>query len=362
MTQERPSEVKKDQDFVKSIFERGKHEPAAKKMSSLFGGTPSEASKAAAAGKRRGLKEISPVGVEIEAGSVAAVQLGKPDGQWEVIKSMSRNIQGARGSIRQFLSENEMKGDAVIGLSAGEVQFRILNLPPMPEAEIDGAVTWGVAEALGIEARRIADFNIDYDILSESGPSSRGKKVFVAAVRKDIVTERVKEASDAGLNVIAVEPSALALYSVFCVFSAPEASHLTLLLNIGVEASSLVIAAGRDVYAVQNVAFTGDILLRGALNDDGTVSSQQSASALENLIVDIEHSYKSVSNQFANPGMVALGKIAVCGPGAKHKGIGAFLKKTFNIPAEVFDPLNAGAAFAGAVGLAMRGRTEDEAV
>lgn len=365
LTQEKPPEISNDQNFVKSIFERGKQEPAAKKISSLFGGTPPAALKAADLEKKRALKEISPVGIEIEAGSVAAVQIGGSNGQWEVVKSASKNIQNARGSVRQFLSENEMKGDAIIGLSMSDIQFRILNLPPMPAAEIDGAVAWGAAEALGIEARRIEDFSIDYDILSENEPSSRGKKIFVAAVRRDIVTERMKEVSEAGLNVIAVEPSALALYAGFCTHtfsarvSAPEASALTLLLNIGVEASSLVIAACRDVYAVQAIAFTGD-MLRGALNDDGTVISQQSASAFENLIVDIEHSYKSVSNQFSNPGAVALGGIAVSGPGAKHKGICAFLKKTFNISAEVFDPLNAGSELAAAVGLAMRGKKEDE--
>ena len=258
-----------------------------------------------------------------------------------------------------------MRGDAIIGLSMSDVRFRVLNLPPMPAEEIDGAVAWGAAEALGVEARRIEDFSIDYDILSENEPSSRGKKIFVAAVRRDIVMERMKEVSDAGLNVIAVEPSALALYSGFCArafgaqVSAPEASRLTLLLNIGIKASSLVIAAGRDVYAVQTSAFTEDVL-RGALTDDGTVSSRQSASAFENLIVDIEHSYKSVSNQFSNPGAVALGIIAVSGPGAKHKGICAFLKKTFNISAETFDPFNAGTELAAAIGLAMRGRKEDE--
>ena len=361
MTQEKPPEAAKDQDFVKSIFERSKQEPAAKKISSLFGGTPPPAAKVPDAGKKKPLKKLSPAGIDIEAGSIAVVQLAKSDGEWEVAKSGSKDIQDARGSIRQFLSENEMNGDAVIGLSISDLQFRILNLPPMPPAEVDGAVAWGVAEALGIDPRRIEDYNIDYAVISPDGISHRGKKVFVAAVRRDIVAEKMREVSDAGLNVIAVEPSCLALYSSFCAKTPPDPSKLTLLLNIGREASFLVIGAGRDVYAVQPIAFTEKIL-RGALSDDGAVTSQQSASAFENLIVEIEHSYKSVSNQFPDTGSIVLSAIAVSGPGAKNKGIGIFLKKTFNIPAEIFDPLNAGPEFSAAVSLAIRGKEEDEAL
>ncbi|MDD4879396.1 MAG: pilus assembly protein PilM [Candidatus Omnitrophica bacterium] len=359
--QEKPPEIKKDQDFVKNIFERNKQEPAAKKISSLFGGAPPSALKVLSAEKKKRATELSPVGIELGEGSISAIQLGKSDGRLEVFKSASKNIQNVRGSVRQLLSENWMSGDAVIGLSPTDVQFRILNLPPMPPPEVEGAVTWGVAEALGIEARRIEDYSIDYAVISPDGLSHHGKKVFVAAVRRDLVAEKMKEVTEAGLNVIAVEPSALALYAVFCANSAgvPDPSKLTLLLNIGFEDSYLVIAAGRDVYTVQTVAFT-EKKLRGALNDDGEVLSQPSASAFENLIVDIEHSYKSVSNQFPDAGSITLGSIAVSGPGAKQKGLSAFLKKTFNIPSDVFDPLKAGTEFAAAVGLATRGKEEDE--
>ena len=363
MTQEKPPEDKKDQDLVKNIFERNKQEPASKKMSSLFGGAPPAALKTLNAEKKKTVKELSPVGIELGEGRITVIQLGKSNGQLEVLKSASKNVQNVRGSIRQFLSENGMSGDAVIGLSANDVQFRILNLPPMPPAEVEGAVTWGAAEALGIDTRRIEDYSIDYAVISPDETSNRGKKIFVAAVRRDLAAEKMKEVTEAGLNVIAIEPSALALYAAFCAHSSdvPEASRLTLVLNIGLESSYLVIAAGHDVYTVQMIAFT-EKNLRGALNDEGEVLSQSSASAFENLIVDIEHSYKSVSNQFPDAGSMSLGSIAVSGPGAKQKGITAFLKKTFNIPSEVFDPLKAGTEFAAAVGLAARGKEEDEAL
>ena len=117
MTQEKPPEDKKDQDLVKNIFERNKQEPASKKMSSLFGGAPPSALKALNPEKKRVAKELSAVGIEWGEGSIAIIQLGKSDGQFEVIKSASKNVQNVRGSVRQHLSENGMNGDAVIGLS-----------------------------------------------------------------------------------------------------------------------------------------------------------------------------------------------------------------------------------------------------
>lgn len=356
MTQERSPDAVRDQDFVKNIFERKKGNAAAsKKISSLFGGaTPAQ--------KRSAARDLSPVGIDVGPGSISFIQLGKSNGRAEIISSASKSSRNEKGSLRQFLLENGLKGDAVIGLSVKDIQFRLLSLPPMPSSEIESAVDWATAEALGIEARRVSEFSIDYALLSEGDLSSREKKVLVAAVRKEIVLDRIKEVSDAGLNVIAVEPSPLALYAAFCGLSAADSSRLTLLLNIGYGSSDLTIGFGGDVYAVQEVSLPEETL-RGALNDDGTVTSQPSvSSALENLIVDIEHSYKSVSKRFAVPGSVVLGRISISGPGAVNKGISVFLKNTFNIPAEIFDPLNAGPRLAAAVGLAMRGKREDEAV
>jgi Tfp pilus assembly PilM family ATPase len=173
----------------------------------------------------------------------------------------------------------------------------------------------------------------------------------------------MKEASDAGLNVLAVEPSPLSLYAAMCSLSAgkEDASELTLLLNIGYGSGEITIGLGRDVWAVQEVVISEEVL-RGALNDDGSVVSKPSvSSALESLIIDIEHSFKTVSGLFSRPDSLSPGRIMVSGPGALNKGIFPFLKKTFNINIELFDPLGAGPGLAAAVGLAMRG-VKDEAV
>ena len=362
MAQEKSPDSVKGQDFVKEIFERKKEDASSsKKISSLFGGAALKTQQARPASERKP-KEVSSVGIETCAGSFNVAQLAKFNGGWEVYRSAVDAQAGANGSLKQVLSEKGFKGDAVIGLSADDVEFRIINLPPMPAGEVDGAVAWGVAEALGIDARRIHDLSIDYAVISGEGRSSGGRKAFVAAVRKEIVLGKMKAVSDSGLTVVAVEPAPLALYASFCDFFSPDPSKLTLLLNIGYASSALVIGAGRDVYSVRGLSLA-DKILKGSLADDGSVASDPSvSSALENLIVAVEHSFKSVSNEFPNPSAVSLGAIAVSGAGARYKGLAAFLKKTFNVQAEAFDPLGAGAELASAVGLAMRGKKDDEEV
>jgi Tfp pilus assembly PilM family ATPase len=333
------------QNVVKDIFERkNPDEVSSKKISSLFGGS--------APAKEKAFDKYLPIGLDIRPSGTAFARVGMSGGR-VVFAGGSTETKGA---LRQLISENELKGDAVIGLSVKDIQFRVLTLPPMPPSELDGAVIWAAAEALGMDARRIQEFSIDYEVLSEG-------KVLVAAAYKETVIEKMKQAADAGLNVLAVEPSPLSLYAALCSMSSRtgDAPGLTLLLNIGYGSGDITIGLGRDVWAVQDVAVSEE-MLRGALNDDGSVAPKPSvSSALESLIIDIEHSFKTVSNLFPGPDSPAPGRIAVSGPGASSRGIGPFLKRTFNIPVETFDPLGAGPKLASAVALAMRG-VKDETV
>ncbi len=241
-----------------------------------------------------------------------------------------------------------------------------------------------------MDARKMGEFSLDYAVLSEGETTqspSKDKEVLVAVVRKDHVLKMIEQVSEAGLNVIAVEPALLALFASICYFSPPNKNKLTLLLDIGSDASSLSIAIGEEVYSVQVLSAT-EALLTEAINEDGSISSQPAlASALENLIIDIEHSYKSVSNQMAYSGAVDLSRIIICG-NLRHKGISAFLRGRFstgggstgggNILVEIFNPFDnlligdevinrleikeSGATFGTAVGLSLRGRQEDEEV
>ena len=305
------------------------------------------------------------------------------------------------------------KGEAVFGLSAKGAQIRIVSLPPMPASEVEGAVNWQISEDLGIDPRKMTDFSVDYAILSESDKaSSREKKILVAVVRKDVVTGKIQEISEAGLDVIAVEPGPLALFAGVCRFSPPDETKLTLFLDIGYDTSSLSIAFGQDIYFVGDITTTGNlmteaikdyfqidygdaeelkrqygledwasapaVIAKSQAGSQGVASLRPAlASSLENLIVDIEHSYKSLSNQLVRSGTGDLSRITICGGGAKLKGIEAFLRGPFNIPVEVFSPLNniliddelisrfdikeAGSGFGTAIGLSLRRKEEDEA-
>lgn len=353
MTQEKLPDNAGAQNVVKDIFERKRpDEISSKKISSLFGA-------GAAPQKEKRFSGYLPVGLDISASGISFARVGKSDGRL----MLAGGSPAAGASIRQCAAENALKGDAVIGLPAADVKFRVIKLPPMPEAEIDSAIAWAAAEALGVDARRMQEMSMDYAVLREAGTPSAETNILIAAADREAVFEKMKEASDAGLNVLAVEPSPLSLYAAMrSVSVGPEdVSKLTMILNIGRGSGEIIMGLGNDVWAVQETAVSAD-LLRGALNDDGSVASKPSvSSALEGLIIDVEHSFKTVSGLFARPDSLSPGRIAVSGPGAVNKGICPFLKKTFNIPVGLFDPLGAGPELAAAVALAMRG-AKDETV
>jgi type IV pilus assembly protein PilM len=255
---------------------------------------------------------------------------------------------------------------------------------------------------------------LDYDVLENSTKAtSKENKILVAVVSKDVVSQRIQEANEAGLNVIAVEPSPLALFAGLCYFSPPGEDNITLLLDIGYDMSAISIAVGQDVYFVQDITTSGnflteairdyfqvdykdaeelkcqyglekwssvpDVLTKGTRaieRQDINSLSPALASGLENLIIDIEHSYKYLSNQLLRLGASGLSRIIICGGGGKLKGLDAFLRNRFNVPVEIFNPLSSliigdevigkinlresGTTFGIAVGLALRGAEERE--
>lgn len=407
-----------DTEFIKEIFERKKKTPdSAKKVSALFGGGGAKTLKSETRLETRKVPlELLPVGIDIGSSEIRAVQLAKNDGQLQVVKIGSRRSDEIKRAIKDLVQENGLKGEAVLGLSAKEVKIRVLKMPPMPAAEIDSAIRWEVGETLGIGPRRIDDYCLDYDVLEDSMRSpSKENNILVAMVPKDIVSRKIQEVNEAGLNVIAVEPSPLALFAGLSYFSSPRDTDVTLLLDIGYDISSLSIALGQNIYFVQDIATTGnflteairdyfqidykdaeelkcqyglenwssapEILLKGARaieRQDINSLMPALASGLENLIVDIEHSYKYLSNQLLRLSAGSLSRIIISGGGGRLKGIDSFLRNRFNIPAEVFNPLSSliigdevigkvnlkesGVTFGIAVGLALRGKEEREAV
>lgn len=405
-------------EFIKEIFERKKKTSgSAKKVSALFSGGGAKALKGETKFETRKVPlELFPVGIDIGSSEIRTVQLAKNDGQLQLVKIGNKRSGEVKRAIKDLVQENGLKGDAVLGLSAKEVQIRLLKMPPMPAAEIDSAIRWEIGETLGIGPRRIDDYCLDYDVLEDSTKSpSKENNILVAVVSKDVVSRRIQEVNEAGLNVIAVEPSPLALFAGLCYFSSPEETNVTLLLDIGYDISFLSIAVGQNIYFVQDITTTGNFLTevirdyfqidykyaeelkcqyglenwssvpeilvkatRAIEKQDVNSLMPALASGLENLIVDIEHSYKYLSNQLLRSGAGGLSRIIICGGGGKLKGIDSFLRNRFNIPVETFNPLSSliigdevigkinlketGMTFGIAVGLALRGAEEHEAV
>lgn len=368
-----------DAEFIKEIFERKKRTPGSdKKVSVLFsGGSPKAIKGEGSAETKRTSLELLPVGIDIGSSEIKIVQLAKGDGQLHLMKVASKNSDEAERTIKDLVEENGLKGEVALGLSAKEVQIRLLKMPPMPSDELDSAVRWEIAETLGIDPRRMDDFSFDYDILESSTKSaSKESKILAAVVAKDSILRKIEEVKGAGLNVIAAEPSCLALAAGIFYFSPPEETGITLLLDIGYDIGSLFVAVGQNIYLVQEITTTGNFLTQtvrdyfqidykdaeelkcryGLENWDsfpqilakGAKAAERQnlsslmpalASALENLIVDIEHSYKNFSNQLLPSSVGNLSRIIICGGGGKLKGLDSFLRNRFNIPAEAFNPL-----------------------
>lgn len=170
---------------------------------------------------------------ETPAGAIAGGRVLQPE-------AVSRNL-------RQLLRSAQVRHKkCFLALGKQSVTLRTAQLPVMPERELREAVRWEAQKHLHFPLEEAV---VDYTGVREvKGEDGNKLDVYLAAAQKEVVLGYLEAASMAGLYPVAVDIETFALYRLLMYLGGPAAEEgarqSLLLLDAGVEASSILIAEG----------------------------------------------------------------------------------------------------------------------
>jgi type IV pilus assembly protein PilM len=327
-------------------------------------------------------KESTVVGLELEAGSIAAaevrsngaVHLGSTataplppesfhDG--EVVDPTS-----VTEVVRELFAQNKLAKRVRLGIGNQRVVVRTLRLPAIENpAELEAAVRFSAQEQIAMPLdQAVLDHRVVGGVGAVDGAAPQ-VDVIVVAARRDMIAASLKPLRDAGLEPVGVDLSAFGMIRALGDQFAPAevegeaVAHSILYCNVG-DVTNLAVAKNRSCLFTR-VSPTGleDVIASFAtstgLNDDharqwleyvglerpiGELEGDpdtvaRARTALENGAAALADELRlSLDFYAAQEAAVPVEQVVVCGPGSVIPGLAAQIESTLGLPSAVGRP------------------------
>ncbi|MBM4398551.1 MAG: type IV pilus assembly protein PilM [Deltaproteobacteria bacterium] len=209
------------------------------------------------------------VGLDIGSSAVKLVRLREAAGSWEllafslgqlppdaIVEGRVMNFTAVIERIRELVREAGVGGvETALAISGSSVIIKKLSLPEMTRAELDESIMWEAEQYIPFD---IKDVNVDAQILNPRAGQGQMDVLMVAA-KKDVVSEYVSVAVEAGLRPVVVDVSIFAALNMFEVNYSVPADQTLACLNVGASSINVGVLSGGMV------AFTRDIASGGAV-------------------------------------------------------------------------------------------------
>lgn len=334
----------------------------------------------------------------------------------EIYPSGARDAQTQKKqALEKILSRHKVGPEVLIGLPSREAQCVNLAFPPMGAAELREAVGWKIKQLrpLDAETDKLRTALVPWtSVVPGQTQSAAQQRVTVVCALADSIDEKIGLAHAFGLKTQSVLVSSLQLVhlSKFRREKSP-AEEIVLWLDLGAEESVLVVEKNGDVCFSRALSIHGRQLTRqlaqtlripeaeaenlkrrhglelwapgreaSSLTDDERKSPAGQVylsliSPLENLVVDLEHSFKHFSYQVTQSQIQRFDRLVLAGGGANLRHLDRFFADRLGVPVERLDALasmrvnattrssrkdfpNDSAVFAPALGVSLTSLTE----
>jgi len=257
-------------------------------------------------------------------------------------------------TIRFTLDERKLRPKSIlISLSGQSVFVRFVRLPAVEESKI--------AQIVRYEAQQQVPFPIDeveWDHQLIGDASGEEIDIVLVAIKTEIVSGLVGAIRKQGLEVEAVDVSALALYNAL-VFNEGPFETSTALIDLGAKTTNLIIAEGINLWS-RSIPIGGDnftnaiakelhisiveatklkrlVTIGGAPTDDENVrrASDAATAVLTRLLAEIRRSIGYYRSQSQG---TPVRRVVISGGGSSIKGITAFLTEKLRVEVTPLSP------------------------
>ncbi len=210
------------------------------------------------------------VGLDIGSSAIKVAQLKESKGRYflqkfgvkplepEVIVDGTVMDEGrVVSAIRELFEEANVKNKHVaISISGHAVIVKKINLPPMPDEELEGQVKLAAEQYIPFD---INEVNIDFHVLSSDASEDQqgDMSVILVAAKKDKINELTELVKAAGLVPMVMDVDAFAVENMHAINYPLAQEETTALVNLGASVMNVnIIRAGSSL-------FTRDIPLGG---------------------------------------------------------------------------------------------------
>ena len=251
-------------------------------------------------------------------------------------------------AIKQLIAQTGVTTKNVaVGIPSTKMFATVVDFQNLPANELANAITYQADQFIPTQ---VTESKIDWQVIGPSPADPEKVEILIASIAKQYGESRLNLLEGMGLNVIAMEPDALALAR-----SLPKADEqgAVLILDMGANATDLVIVMDGALRLSRSIPVGGNGIVRAA-QQNLSVDEQQAMqfvykfgliqdklegqvyqaiqSTVDNLINDIEKSIKFFTTRYnKNP----VTKIVVTGRASVLPDFPLHLVNKTNIPVEI---------------------------
>ena len=323
------------------------------------------------------------IGLDIGPSLVKWVQLGAVGGKTCLIKagcapleftgiSEDKQKEAAGVQLRQIAAQYFLSSPVVLSFPLEEVNLKVFRIPPVSEEELESAVRWQLEQTFSAQTK-YEDLSVD-SVFLEGLSTEKERRVLVATVPRHRILSLLTQAGQAGLGpVLAIEIDSFAVASAFARQGIFESGKTDLLLYLGGRRSSMSVivqsqvvfsrplpvkGAGltnavsdfcrvprtdaeqlKQTYGLAGTAAPTSKLLTETDQNQAHLVAQALSSPMENLFVEIVHSFKSFSYQIGQSLVQQFDRVLLCGSMSGLPGIASYLETRFGVPVKTVDLL-----------------------
>ncbi len=302
------------------------------------------------------------IGIDIGTSTVKAVVLGVAGSELEITAWGVERIESGdmKGALSRLLAKIKISDQVPVTAVSGKgTLIRYIDMPRMPLQDLRKSLNYDLDKYFPFDPQTIYT---DCAILDGKAKDKR-MPVLLAAVKKEIIDERVKLFKEAGVEIGRITVNSIATANVFERLGPPtsQSGNARAILDIGGSVSNLLVLKDRiprftrDIFigSYEMTKQIANILgvdaaeaerLKCAPGDRADEVMDACEAAVSHLVSEIRLSM----DYFMTENNMQIDEFFLLGGGSLLKGVEAVFEKNLSVPVKTWDPL-AGLRLAPAV-------------
>ncbi|MCL4434888.1 MAG: type IV pilus assembly protein PilM [Actinobacteria bacterium] len=310
------------------------------------------------------------IGLDIGTSGVRAVELEVGAGSLQLYRFMQvaiapgsvvsgevHDVQAVASAIRRLFSQGDFSSKTVtVGLAGLRVITREIEIPWVPDDEVEGLLQFQAQEVLPFPVEQVAmGFQVLSDFAGTDGTMKR--RVLIGAAHKDVVKSVVAAVEAAGLDLVGID---LVPFALVRALGDPSVGpgQLEAAVSVGAGLTVLVVHEQGRAQFIRTMVVGGDTatmaisssmdmpfadaeVLKRHVGMDESPQAKAAAKPVETAIRTIAEEISNSLRFYSSlPGRTQVSRILVTGAGARLNGFLPELQAQAGIPVVVASPLS----------------------